>query len=45
MEGLLILGIVIVLFVALDVAALRWGVDSRDSSVDRPPRQGSLSAR
>ncbi len=29
MTGLSILGIIIVALVALDVAAIRWGVDSR----------------
>jgi hypothetical protein len=41
MTGLLILGLIVVLLVALDVAALRCGVDSRDGSMDgRKPSRG-----
>lgn len=34
MEALLVFGFIIALLAALDVAALRWGADSRDGFSD-----------
>lgn len=37
MGALLVLFIVVVVVAAVDVAALRWGVDSRDAAGDSAP--------
>ncbi len=42
MDGLAVLGLIVTALAALDIAALRWGVDSRFSANDL--REGS-SAR
>jgi len=43
MVGLLFLGLVIAALVALDLAALRWGVDSRIGFEDGRKPTGQLS--
>ena len=44
MDGLLFVGLIIAALVALDLAALRWGVDSRPDVDERRP-MGILSTR
>ena len=43
MDGLAILGLIIVALAALDVAAIRWGVDSRAGFEDGRERPGLLA--
>ena len=45
MSVLLFAGLVIAVLVALDYAALRWGVDSRAGYTDEFERPGILSVR
>jgi hypothetical protein len=44
MTGLIILGVMAMAFVVLDLAALRWGTDSRIVDVDGR-RSGALGTR
>ena len=43
MDGLLILGLIAAALAALDVAAFRWGVDSRYGFEDGGERPGPLA--
>ena len=38
MEAILVLSFIVGLFIALDLAARRWGVDSRDTKRSDAPR-------
>jgi hypothetical protein len=43
MDGLAILGLIVAAVAALDLAALRWGVDSRPTLDDRRERRSFRS--
>jgi hypothetical protein len=45
MSGLLIAGVIVAALAALDLAALRWGVDSRGGFPDDRKPTGKLALR